>query len=120
MVLGGSAWWRRQEAAAIAALKLREALPAAVDSGVAGLATASAAITLAVCKRPPAGIHPDTYFLAVSGCFFIGVAQLGAAVWASIRRRRRRHAAGMKKLLVYASLCPLAAAVGLSVASLLW
>jgi hypothetical protein len=98
MVLTAGSTLQEEEAvAAAAALKLHQA--AAFEGGVVGLATASAAMTLAVCE-PPAGIHPDAYFLAVSGCFFTGVAQLGAAVWA-----------------LYASLGPLAAAVGLSVAS---
>lgn len=80
-----------------------------------GLATASVAISLAVCE-PPAGIHSDAYFVAVSGCFFTGVtvAQLAAL---SGPRRRLLDAGRMRLMYAY-SLCPLAA--GLAVASLLW
>ncbi|PUZ58010.1 hypothetical protein GQ55_5G475900 [Panicum hallii var. hallii] len=108
MVLTAGSTLQEEEAVAAAALKLHQA--AALEGGVVGLATASAAMTLAVCE-PPAGIHPDAYFLAVSGCFFTGVAQLA---WA-LSGTGGRHGTGRK--LLYASLGPLAAAVGLSVAS---
>lgn len=97
--------WRREEEAAP---------PAALEGGVVSLATASAAMNLALYGEPPAGIRPDAYFLAVSGCFFTGVAQLGAAVWA-LSGPRGRHGTGRK--LLYASLGPLAAAAGLTVAT---
>ncbi|KAF8705013.1 hypothetical protein HU200_031268 [Digitaria exilis] len=120
MVLGNT-WQGEKEAAATAAaaLKLHQELAAGRldEGGVLGLVTASAAINLAVCK-PPAWIHSDTYFLAVSGFFFVGVAQLGAAVWAQ-RGHRGRHGTGRN--FMYAScLGQLAAATCLSVASLIW
>ena len=107
--------------------------PAGAALGVAGLATASTAITCMAISQssssaPPAVLHQQgnddddysscCYLLALSGLFYTGVAELGAAVWV-MAEPRGRLAAGRK--IVYASLVPLTAAVGLlAVATLFW
>ncbi|RCV24620.1 hypothetical protein SETIT_5G100400v2 [Setaria italica] len=91
--------------------------PAAL--GLAGLATASSAITAAMSKPPPAlqGTNGSYYLLALSGLFYAGIAELGGAVWVMADPRAR---AAVGRRLVYASLAPLAAAAGLAAATLLW
>ena len=76
------------------------------------------AIALAV-RAPPPGLDKNAaYILAVAGTFFAGVAGVVAAVCVSNNPPARRRAAGRK--LMHASAGALAAAVGLSAASLLW
>ena len=104
--------------------------PAGAALGAAGLATASTAITcMAISEQssdPPAAAlfqqgNDDSsccYLLALSGLFYSGIAELGAAVWV-MAEPRGRLAAGRK--IVYASLVPLTAAVGLlAAATLFW
>ncbi|CAL4965209.1 unnamed protein product [Urochloa decumbens] len=102
-----------------AAAVSRSSLPAMI--GLAGLVTASTALTtLAVSDTPP-GLEAGSpsYYLALSGVFYAGVAELGAAVWwMSDPACSRRIAAGRK--LLYASLVPLAAAGGLAVVATLF
>ncbi|KAL6626730.1 hypothetical protein ACP70R_030456 [Stipagrostis hirtigluma subsp. patula] len=86
------------------------------QGGLVGLATASMAVTLAV-REPPPGLERNAYFVAVAGSFFAGVAEVVTAIWLS-NNLRGRHGAGRK--LMHASIGPLAVAVGLSAASLLW
>jgi hypothetical protein len=84
-----------------------------------GLATASLAINLAATRGPPScfGDSAWYYHLALVGSFLSGVAQVGAAVWVA-DDPRGRHAIGKK--IVYASIAPLAIAVSLTGAALLW
>ncbi|CAL4958129.1 unnamed protein product [Urochloa decumbens] len=100
-----------------AAAVSRSSLPAMI--GLAGLGTASTALTLAVYGTPPGPEGNTSYYLALSAVFYAGVAEIGAAVWwMSDPTCSRRIAAGRK--LLYASLVPLAAAGGgLAVATLL-
>ncbi|CAO2198958.1 unnamed protein product [Urochloa humidicola] len=86
--------------------------------GLAGLGTASTAVTLAVSDPPPGLEGNAYYYLTLSGVFYAGVAELGAAVWCMSDPYSHRIAAGRK--LLYASLVPLAAAGGLAVATLFW
>ncbi|KAL6626728.1 hypothetical protein ACP70R_030454 [Stipagrostis hirtigluma subsp. patula] len=95
-------------------------IPAAL--GLAGLATCSAAITcLAVSSKPSPPVLKGNdacyYFLTLSGLFYAGVAELGAAVWV-LTDPRGGHIAAEKKLLC-ASLVPLAAAAALSATAVL-
>ncbi|KAL6626734.1 hypothetical protein ACP70R_030460 [Stipagrostis hirtigluma subsp. patula] len=94
-------------------------IPAAL--GLAGLATCSAAITCLVVSKPSPPVLKGNdayyYFLALSGLFYAGVAELGAAVWVLTDPRGGRIAAGKK--LLCASLAPLAAAAALSATALL-
>lgn len=92
-------------------------LPTAL--GVAGLATASMAITVmsaAPLQGPATNGNSYYYLLALSGVFYAGVAELAAAVWVMSDPRARAAAAGRR--LVYASLVPLTAAAGPAVATL--
>ncbi|CAO2209020.1 unnamed protein product [Urochloa humidicola] len=89
-------------------------------AGLLGIATSSVASTLAVRDPPPGLVDENAYFLAVAGAFFAGVAGIFAAVFISNNNPRGRRAAGRKQLIMYASLGPLAAVVGLLAASLLW
>jgi hypothetical protein len=104
--------------------------PAGAALGAAGLATVSTAITcMAISKQssdpPPAALcqqgNDDSsccYLLALSGLFYSGIAELGAAVWV-MAEPRGRVVAGRR--LVYASLVPLTAVVGLlAAATLFW
>ncbi|KAL6626733.1 hypothetical protein ACP70R_030459 [Stipagrostis hirtigluma subsp. patula] len=89
---------------------------AAMGGGLVGLATASMAVTLAA-REPPPGLDKTAYFLALAGAFYAGVAEVVTAVWVWNDPRGRR---GAGRKMMYASAGPLAVAVGLSVASLLW
>ncbi|KAL6626735.1 hypothetical protein ACP70R_030461 [Stipagrostis hirtigluma subsp. patula] len=82
---------------------------------VRGLCAAAMAITLAVLEPSP-GLDNNTYYIALAGAFFAGVAGVIAAVWVA-DDPAGRHLAGRR--LVYASIVPLAVAAGLSVASVL-
>ncbi|CAO2185608.1 unnamed protein product [Urochloa humidicola] len=93
-----------------AADKLRQA-------GVLGIVTCAMAFSLAVRDDPPPRLDKDAYFLALSGAFFAGVAEIITAVFISNNNPPARHAAGRK--LVYASVGSLAVVVGLSAASFL-
>ena len=100
--------------------------PAGAALGVAGLATASTAITtcMAISSQPsdpPAAVDDSSrcyLLLALSGLFYAGIAELGAAVWV-MAEPRGRVVAGRR--LVYASFVPLTAAVVLlAAATLFW
>ncbi|CAO2193619.1 unnamed protein product [Urochloa humidicola] len=82
-----------------------------------GIVTCAMAVTLAV-RDPPPGLDKNAYFLAIAGAFFAGIVEVITAVFISNNNPRGRRATGRK--LMYAFLGPLAVAVGLSVASLLW
>ncbi|CAO2204654.1 unnamed protein product [Urochloa humidicola] len=110
------------DGAVAASSELGQETAAAFEAGrgLVGLATASVAISaLAAVRDPPPGIDKNAYFLALTGAFFAGVAEVIAAVSVSTSNTNNRRAAG-RKLLMYASAAPLAVAVGLSAASLLW
>ncbi|KAL6626727.1 hypothetical protein ACP70R_030453 [Stipagrostis hirtigluma subsp. patula] len=92
------------------------AASAAMVGGLVGLATTSMAVVLAA-RQPPPRLDKTAYFLALAGAFYAGVAEVVTAVWVSNDPRGRR---GVGRKLMYASVGPLAVAVGLSVASLLW
>ena len=96
-----------------------EADGAASKIAAFGLATASLAINLAATRGPPScfGDSAWYYHLALVGSFLSGVAQVAAAVWVA-DDPRGRHAIGKK--IVYASIAPLAIAVSLTGAALLW
>ncbi|RLM91474.1 hypothetical protein C2845_PM08G05390 [Panicum miliaceum] len=115
MALGRT--WGEEEADAAAASELHQAPACFQASALAGLATTSMAVTLAV-REPPPGLDKNTYLLAVAGAFFAGVAEVITAAVCVSNNPRARCAAGKK--LMYASVAPLAAVIGLSVASLLW
>ncbi|GJN05825.1 hypothetical protein PR202_ga23493 [Eleusine coracana subsp. coracana] len=105
MSLGGIRRGEKKDDGA-AASKLRQ-------NGLIGLAAASLAITLLVCKPPP-GLSKNVYFLTISVAFFAGVTEVFAAVWA-MNDGRRSQAAG-RKLVYCASLVSLVAAIGVSLA----
>ncbi|PVH39288.1 hypothetical protein PAHAL_5G471800 [Panicum hallii] len=94
------------------------------QAALAGLATVSMAIALAMSSELPAsppsagGLHSTACSIALSGAFLAGTAGVLAAVWVSGNPPARRRAAGRK--LAYASVVPLAVVAGLLLASLLW
>ncbi|RLM93452.1 hypothetical protein C2845_PM08G05380 [Panicum miliaceum] len=90
------------------------------QAALAGLATVSVAIALAMSSEPPpaGGLRSTAYSIALSGAFLAGTAGVLAAVWVSGNPPARRRAAGRK--LAYASVVPLAVVAGLLLASLLW
>lgn len=123
MVHGGSTTRGEEAVVPAAPPKLRQA--AAFEGRLAGIAAASAAISLAVCEMPPAGIHRRNiiYSLALS---------VSVLHWGGTARRRRQGAERTPRTDAMSSPRPphqrtpcrhrvlLAAAVGLSVASLIW
>ncbi|CAL4951483.1 unnamed protein product [Urochloa decumbens] len=114
----------RREAAEAAADELRqEASFKGGGRGLVGLATASVAISALAVRDPPPGIDRNAYFLALTGAFFAGVAEVIVAVSVSSSTNNPGvHRAAGRKLMYYASVAPLAVAVAvaLSAASLLW
>ncbi|XP_066313887.1 uncharacterized protein [Miscanthus floridulus] len=122
--------WQGDTDGASASASATSWFPAGAALGAAGLATASTAITcMAISEQssdpPPAALFQQgnddsscCYLLALSGLFYSGIAELGAAVWV-MAEPRGRVVAGRR--LVYASLVPLTAAVGLlAAATLFW
>uniref|UniRef100_A0A0E0JDZ7 Uncharacterized protein n=1 Tax=Oryza punctata TaxID=4537 RepID=A0A0E0JDZ7_ORYPU len=82
------------------------------------VATASVGINLAATRAPPPCFGDSAYYhLALVGSFLSGVAQVAAAVWVA-DDPYGRHDIGKK--IAYASITPLAIAVGLTGAALLW
>ncbi|BAS70365.1 Os01g0145700 [Oryza sativa Japonica Group] len=102
-------------------------LPAGADRrepeatlGAVGIATVSAATAAlaAALEPPPGSLVADTFYrLTLTGAFLGGVALVGASIWVADNPAARR-AAGKK--LLYTAVPPLLAAVGISVAALLW
>ncbi|CAO2209022.1 unnamed protein product [Urochloa humidicola] len=88
-----------------------------LQAGLLGIVTCAMAVTLAVREPPPGLVDKNAYFLAIAGAFFAGMAGVVAAVCASNNPRARRGAG--RKLMLYASVGPLAVVIGLSAASLL-
>ncbi|CAO2174590.1 unnamed protein product [Urochloa humidicola] len=89
------------------------------QAGVLGIVTCAMAFSLAVPVRdPPPGLDKNAYFLAISGAFFAGVAEVITSVFISNNNSRGRRAAG-RKLIMYASVGSLTVIIGLSAASLL-
>ncbi|OEL19180.1 hypothetical protein BAE44_0019800 [Dichanthelium oligosanthes] len=117
MVLGGTTWWRDEEEAGGGAAATELHHQAVSEAGMLGLAVASAAIALVVSEPPP-WLHWDAYFVALSGPFFVGVAQVAASVVRATTGGARRAARTSK--VVYASaVALLGVAAGLALASLL-
>ncbi|KAF8662890.1 hypothetical protein HU200_055472 [Digitaria exilis] len=113
MALCGTHWpsWR-EEGGVAAPEPPRQAV---FEAGILGLAVISAAMALAA-RQPPPWLHPDAYFVALSGVFFVGVVQVTASVWATTGGRR---ATAGKKLLQVSAVALLGVAAGLELASLL-